>query len=43
MNAIDVDIAGEKVLVNGLPTRVDLQEVRAKSSEQALRLYERLM
>jgi cytosine/adenosine deaminase-related metal-dependent hydrolase len=42
MNAIDVEIAGEKVLVNGLPTRVDLQEVRAKASEQALRLYERL-
>lgn len=42
MNATDVQIAGEKVLVNGQPTRVDLLEVRAKANEQALRLYERL-
>ncbi|MFM8652861.1 MAG: amidohydrolase family protein [Acidimicrobiaceae bacterium] len=42
MHATDVEIAGEKVLVNSQPTRVDLQEVRAKANEQALRLYERL-
>jgi cytosine/adenosine deaminase-related metal-dependent hydrolase len=42
MNATDVEIGGEKVLVNGQPTRVDLLEVRAKANEQALRLYERL-
>lgn len=38
----DVEIDGEKILVDGLPTRVDLIEVRAKAHEQALRLYERL-
>ncbi|MFM7827646.1 MAG: amidohydrolase family protein, partial [Acidimicrobiaceae bacterium] len=43
MNVTDVEIAGEKVLTNSQPTRVDLQEVRAKASEQALRLYERLL
>lgn len=42
MNVTDVEIAGQKVLVNGLPTKVDLQEVRAKAREQALRLFERL-
>ena len=42
MNVTDVEIAGEKVLTNSQPTRVDLQEVRAKANEQALRLYERL-
>ena len=42
MNVTDVEIAGQKVLANGLPTKVDLQEVRAKAREQALRLFERL-
>lgn len=42
MTAIDVEINGEHVLVDGLPTRVDILEVRAKAHEQALRLYERL-
>ena len=42
MSATDVEIAGEKVLANGLPTRVELREVRAKAHEQSLRLYERL-
>lgn len=40
--ALDVIIDGEKVLSGGLPTRVDLHEVRAKASEQARRLHERL-
>lgn len=40
--ATDVIIDGEKVLSNGHPTRVDLHEVRAKASEQARRLHERL-
>ena len=42
MRAIDVTIDGETVLSGGLPTRVDLHEVRAKASEQARRLHERL-
>ncbi len=42
MPVTDVTVDGEKVLANGLPTRVDLDEVRAKANEQALRLYERL-
>jgi len=42
MNVTDVEIDGEKVLTNSQPTRVDLQEIRAKANEQALRLYERL-
>ncbi|MHB1130643.1 MAG: amidohydrolase family protein [Ilumatobacteraceae bacterium] len=42
MRAIDVTIDGEKVLSGGLPTRVDLHEVRAKATEQARRLHERL-
>ena len=42
LQALDVEIEGQKVLTNSRPTRVDLDEVRAKSAEQALRLYERL-
>jgi cytosine/adenosine deaminase-related metal-dependent hydrolase len=42
IRALDVTIDGTKVLSNGLPTRVDLQEVRAKASEQTRRLHERL-
>lgn len=38
----DVEIEGEKVLCSGLPTRVDINEVRAKAAEQATRLHERL-
>ena len=40
--AVDVEVDGEKVLLNSQPTRVDLLEVRAKAHEQALRLHERL-
>ena len=43
MRAIDVTLAGgERVLVDGRPTRVDLDEVRAKAAEQATRLFARL-
>ena len=42
LSATDVEIDGNKILVDGLPTRVDLIEVRAKAHEQALRLYQRL-
>ena len=38
----DVEISGEKVLSNSLPTRVDLDEVRAKANEQAIRLHQKL-
>ena len=33
---------GEVLLRDGLPTRVDLAEVRAKAAEQAARLHARL-
>ena len=43
MRALDVTLAGgERVLVDGRPTRVDLDEVRAKAGEQAARLFARL-
>jgi hypothetical protein len=38
----DVEVDGEKILTSGLPTRVDINEVRAKAAEQATRLHERL-
>ncbi len=37
-----VRAGGEVLLRDGLPTRVDLDEVRAKAAEQAARLFERL-
>jgi cytosine/adenosine deaminase-related metal-dependent hydrolase len=40
--AVDVTVAGEKVLVGGVATRVDANEVRAKAAEQAARLFARL-
>ena len=42
VRAIDVDIDGEPALRNGLPTRVDAIEIRAKAAEQAARLHARL-
>jgi cytosine/adenosine deaminase-related metal-dependent hydrolase len=40
VRAVDVTLAtGEPVLRNGVPTRVDLAEVRAKAAEQAQRLF----
>jgi cytosine/adenosine deaminase-related metal-dependent hydrolase len=43
VRAIDVTLdTGEIVLSDGLPTRVDVDEVRAKAAEQAARLFERL-
>jgi cytosine/adenosine deaminase-related metal-dependent hydrolase len=42
IRALDVDIAGERVLADGRPTRVDLDEVRARAAEQAARLHARL-
>ena len=43
VRALDVTLgSGEVVLRNGRPTRVDLDEVRAKAAEQAARLFARL-
>jgi cytosine/adenosine deaminase-related metal-dependent hydrolase len=42
VRAIDVDIAGEPALRNGMATRVDADEIRAKAAEQAARLHARL-
>ncbi len=42
LRALDVTVAGEKVLVGGVATRVDPDEVRAKAAEQAARLFARL-
>jgi cytosine/adenosine deaminase-related metal-dependent hydrolase len=42
VRAIDVDIAGEPALRNGMATRVDADEIRAKAAEQATRLHARL-
>ncbi len=43
VRALDVTLdTGEQVLRDGLPTRVDLDEVRAKAAEQAARLFEAL-
>lgn len=40
VRALDVTLdSGEQVLRDGLPTRVDLDEVRAKAAEQAQRLF----
>jgi hypothetical protein len=42
VRALDVTIDAEKVLQDGLPTRVDATEVRARAAEQAARLFARL-
>jgi hypothetical protein len=43
VRALNVTLAsGEVVVRDGLPTRVDLDEVRAKAAEQAARLFARL-
>ncbi len=42
IHPLEVTVSGEKVLSNGFPTRVDIDEIRAKANEQALRLHARL-
>jgi cytosine/adenosine deaminase-related metal-dependent hydrolase len=42
VRAIEVTVAGQRVLVDGRTTRVDGAEVRAKAAEQAARLFARL-
>ena len=39
IRALDVIVDGETVLRDGVPTRVDLAEVRAKAAEQSTRLF----
>jgi hypothetical protein len=39
IHAIDVDVDGEAVLRDRVPTRVDAAEVRARAAEQAARLH----
>ena len=42
VRALQVEVDGELVLDDGRPTRVDVDEVRAKAAEQAARLHARL-
>jgi cytosine/adenosine deaminase-related metal-dependent hydrolase len=42
IRALDVDIDGAPALRNGVATRIDAAEVRAKAAEQATRLHARL-
>jgi cytosine/adenosine deaminase-related metal-dependent hydrolase len=42
VRASDVTVGGEKMLSNGIATRVDAHEVRARAAEQARRLFARL-
>jgi hypothetical protein len=43
VRALDITLdSGEHVLRDGLPTRVDVHEVRARAAEQAQRLFARL-
>ncbi|HEX7095830.1 MAG TPA: amidohydrolase family protein [Acidimicrobiales bacterium] len=42
VRALDVLVDGETVLRDGIPTRVDAAEIRAKAAEQAARLFARL-
>jgi len=42
ISPIDIDINGEHVLTDGVPTRVDPDEIRAKAAEAAQRLFAKL-
>ena len=42
VRAVQVEVGGEVLLRDGLPTRVDVHEVRAKAAEHAQRLFARL-
>ncbi len=42
VRAVNVVVDGEHVLRDGVATRVDAAEIRAKSAEQAQRLFARL-
>ena len=42
VNPIEVIVEQETVLSNGIPTRVDANEIRAKAAEQAKKVHSRL-
>jgi cytosine/adenosine deaminase-related metal-dependent hydrolase len=42
VRALEVVVDGEVLVADGRPTRVDLDEVRAKAAEQAVRLFSKL-
>ena len=42
VHPLDVVVGGETVLADGLPTKMDIHEIRARAAEQARRLHERL-
>jgi hypothetical protein len=42
VRALDVDIDGRPALRDGIATRVDAAEIRARAAEQATRLHARL-
>ena len=42
VHAIDVEVDGVAVMRAGMPTRVDIAEVRARAAEQSTRLHSRL-
>ncbi len=42
ISAVDVVVDGNKILSGGVPTRVDIDEIRARSSEQSKRLHARM-
>jgi cytosine/adenosine deaminase-related metal-dependent hydrolase len=42
VRALEVEVGGQVLLKDGRPTRVDVDEVRAKAAEQAARLHARL-
>ena len=39
---LTVEVDGELVLVDGRPTRVDPDEIRARAAEEAVRLHRRI-
>ena len=42
VRCVDVEVDGQKVVSNGVPTNFDLDEIRAKAAEAAVRLHARL-
>ncbi|WP_420452211.1 amidohydrolase family protein [Ilumatobacter sp.] len=42
INALEVHVGGRPALIDGVPTRVDAAEIRAKAGEQAVRLHRAL-
>lgn len=42
IRAVDVRVDGQLVVDNGIPTRFDMSEIRAKAAEAAVRLHDKL-